>query len=93
MGGRPCLSLIFAVLSCAALFRPESDRDRNVAYAFTALGCYAGLAGAAAALARVGMKFDWALGSRYTTFSIYLPIAVVGLAALHFSPASAGPFC
>ncbi len=86
------LSLIFAVLSWAALFRPESDRHRKIAYAFTALGCYAGMAGAAASLGRVGMEFDWALGSRYTTFSIYLPIAVVGLAALHFSRAGAGPF-
>ncbi|CAN5464443.1 hypothetical protein BH18VER2_BH18VER2_08010 [soil metagenome] len=84
-----CLSLIFLALSGAALLRPDSDRHRNAAYAFIALGCYAGMAGAAAALGRVGMEFEWALGSRYTTFSIYLLIAVVGLAALQFASGSA----
>ena len=86
------LCLVFAVFGWAAVFRPESARHRNVAYAFIALGGYAGMAGAAASLGRVGLEFDWALSSRYTTFSIYLPIAVVGLAALQFSRAGAGPF-
>ena len=80
-----CLSLIFLVLSGAALLLPESGRGRRVGYAFTALGCYAGLAGAATALGRIGLRFEWALGSRYTTFSIYLPIAIIGLAALELS--------
>ena len=88
------LSLVFAGLSVAALFRPGSARERNVACAFVALGCYALMAGAAASLGRVEMEFDWALGSRYITFSIYLPIAAVGLAALHFSRGDVrgGPF-
>jgi hypothetical protein len=82
-----CLFSIFLALSGAALLWPESDQRRKIGFAFTAIGCYAVLAGAATALGRVGLLFEWALGSRYTTFSIYLPIAVIGLAALYFSRA------
>ena len=80
-----CLSFTFLTLSGSALLWPGSDRHRKMGYAFTAIGCYAVLAGAATALGRVGLRFEWALGSRYTTSSIYLPIAVIGLAALYFS--------
>jgi hypothetical protein len=80
-----CLFLIFATLAGATLLWPESGRRRDIAYVFTAIGCYAGLAGAATALGRVGLRFELALSSRYTTFSIYLPIAVVCLAALYSS--------
>lgn len=79
------LLLIFIVLSGAELCGPRFGRRREIAYAFTAVGCYALLAGAAATLGRVGLEFQWALSSRYTTFSIYLPIGVVGLAALSFA--------
>ena len=79
------LLLIFIVLSSAGLCGPRFGGHRKIAYAFTAIGCYAVLAGAATALGRIGLKFEWALSSRYTTFSIYLPIGVVGLAALSFA--------
>jgi hypothetical protein len=79
------LLLIFIVLSSAELCGPRFGGHRKIAYAFTAIGCYAALAGAATALGRIGLKFEWALSSRYTTFSIYLPIGVVGLAALSFA--------
>lgn len=79
------LSLIFLFLSGAALLQPGSGRGWRAACAFTAIGCFAGLAGAATALGRIGLRLEWALSSRYVTFSIYLPIAVIGLSALHFS--------
>ncbi|HEX4667941.1 MAG TPA: hypothetical protein VH207_15220, partial [Chthoniobacterales bacterium] len=80
-----CLSCLFLSLSGTALFRSASEQRRHAAYAFTAIGCYSGLAAAATAVGRVGLRFEWSLGSRYTTFSIYLPIAAIGLAALYFS--------
>ncbi len=61
-------SFIFLTLSGAALLWPQSDRYRKIAYAFSAIGCYAGLAGVGTALGRLGLKFKWALGSRYRTF-------------------------
>jgi hypothetical protein len=83
------LLLFFVVLALTVLFPPGGCRRKSeLAVAFLAIGAYALLAGAAATVGRSGRQFEWALSSRYTSYSIYLPIAVLCLAALYYQRVS-----
>jgi len=81
-----CVLITFIVLGYFTIRHTQRGAGRNAAYAFLAIGGYAILAGAATSVGRVSLRFEWALSSRYMTFSIYLPIAIVGLAALAQAP-------
>src|SRR4051812_39131580 len=64
-------------------FRYRNDLDlRQRMVPWIVLGSYAVLNGLLAAVARIGFGIHQALDSRYTSFSLYLCMAVVGLYAL-----------
>lgn len=72
------------VLFCAAVvaaIRTTTFRQRAISW--LALGSYSIGAAALATLGRVGFdRLEWATSSRYITFSLYLPVAVIALLAI-----------
>ncbi len=64
-------------------FRYRSDRSlTKPMIPWLALGAYAMLNALLAAVARIGYGINQALDSRYTSFSVYLSIAAIGLIAI-----------
>lgn len=77
---------ILLILWCTGVayafrFRRDSDLTRRMLPWF-ALGGYALLNALLAAAARIGFGINQALDSRYTSFSLYLSVATLGLCAI-----------
>lgn len=78
-------AVLLVLYSAALAFLAARWRDADFirrARAWVAIGLYSIGSGLLAALGRVGFGIESALSSRYVTFSLYLSVAVVALAAL-----------
>jgi hypothetical protein len=77
--------VLFALYCAAAVYAAARWRDAELVrrvVPWFAIGGYAIGCAFLAALGRIGFGIDSALSSRYITFSLYLSVAVVALAAL-----------
>lgn len=79
--GAVLLGLWCAAIAYTFRYRGDSDLVRRI-LPWAALGGYAVLNALLAAAARIGLGISQALDSRYTTFSLYISIAVIGLFAV-----------
>ena len=79
--GSGLLVLWVIALAYAFRYRREPDLTRRM-LPWLALGGYAILNAVLAAVARIGFGVNQAMDSRYTSFSIFLSIAVIGLVGI-----------
>jgi hypothetical protein len=79
--GSGLLVLWGMAIAYAIRYRRDSDLTKRT-LPWLALGAYAVLNALLAAAARIGFGVNQALDSRYTSFSLYLGIAVIGLLAI-----------
>jgi hypothetical protein len=70
---------IFGGLAVAALWQIRRTGTWRSHYPWLVLGCYALISGCVAAIARLGFDYSMAGDARYTAFSGFLYIAVLGL--------------
>jgi hypothetical protein len=71
--------LIFGGLAAAAIWQMRRTRTWRPHYPWLVLGCYALISGCVAAIARLGFDYSMAGDARYTAFSAFLYLAVLGL--------------
>lgn len=75
--------LVIATVATGYIVRHECDRQLQArALPWIALAAYAFISAVLAAVSRVGFGVPQALESRYTSFSLYLSIGIVGLFGL-----------
>ena len=70
---------IFGVLAAVALWQIRRTGTWRSHYPWLVLGCYALISGCVAAIARLGFDYSMAGDARYTAFSAFLYVAVLGL--------------
>jgi hypothetical protein len=70
---------IFGGLVTAALWQIRRTGTWRSHYPWLVLGCYALISGCVAAIARLGFDYSMAGDARYTAFSAFLYVAVLGL--------------
>ena len=73
------LLLLFAGLATAATCQMRQTGAWRSHYPWLLLGCYVVISGGIAAIARLGFSSSMAGDARYTAFSVFLYIAVLGL--------------
>jgi hypothetical protein len=71
--------LVFGVLVAAAIWQMRRTGIWRSHYPWLILGCYALVSGCVAAMARLGFDYSMAGDARYTAFSAFLYIAILGL--------------
>ncbi|HEV2096473.1 MAG TPA: hypothetical protein VGQ82_08215 [Chthoniobacterales bacterium] len=69
----------FVVTAAYVWWKARDPSMRNVCYVWTAIGAYALIAGVSTSMGRLGLGLQTAYSSRYITFSVYLPIGLIGL--------------
>jgi hypothetical protein len=74
--------IMLVLFTIAALYAKRDAGFRHRAAAWLMLGTYSILTGILITIGRVGFGTDQALSLRYTTFTLYLPIALVHLAPI-----------
>jgi hypothetical protein len=79
--GSVLLGLWCVAVACAVRYRRDLDLMRRL-LPWIALGSYSVINALLAAAARIGFGVNQALDSRYTSFSLYLSVAVLGLFAI-----------
>jgi hypothetical protein len=79
--GSVLLGLWSIAVACAVRYRRDLDLMRRL-LPWIALGSYSVINALLAAAARIGFGVNQALDSRYTSFSLYLSVAVLGLFAI-----------
>jgi len=70
---------IFGGLAAAAVWQMRRTGNWRLHYPWLVLGCYALISGCVAAIARLGFDYSMAGDARYTAFSAFLYVAVLGL--------------
>jgi hypothetical protein len=70
---------VFAALVAAAICQMRRTGIWRSHYPWLILGCYALVSGCVAAMARLGFDYSMAGDARYTAFSAFLYIAILGL--------------
>lgn len=78
---------IFGGLAAVAAWQMRRTGTWRSHYAWLVLGCYTVISGCVAAMARLGFDYSMAGDARYTTFSAFLYIAVLGLGFSVYSQA------
>lgn len=71
--------LLISIAVCGYLVICQDGELLDRAKGWLAIAAYSGISGALTSLGRVGFGIDGAITSRYTTFSVYLLIALVHL--------------
>jgi len=71
--------LLFFALAAVAIWQIRRGAGWRSHYPWLVLGCYTLISGCVAAMARLGFDYSMAGDVRYTTFSAFLYIAVLGL--------------
>jgi hypothetical protein len=71
--------LIFGGLASVAVWQMRRGGSWQSHYPWLVLGCYTLLSGCVAAMARLGFDYSMAGDARYTAFSAFLYIAILGL--------------
>jgi hypothetical protein len=71
--------LLFGGLAAVTIWQMRRGGDCRSHYPWLVLGCYTIMSGCVAAMARLGFDYSMAGDARYTAFSAFLYIAVLGL--------------
>ncbi|MEO6870813.1 MAG: hypothetical protein ABI233_01170 [Chthoniobacterales bacterium] len=72
---------LFSALAAAAIFLAVRDRNWRPGYPWLVLGIFTLVSGFTGAAGRLGFGLEQALDQRYTSYTVFLYIAIVGLAA------------
>ena len=70
---------LFGGLAAVAIWQMRRGGNWRSHYPWLALGCYTLISGCVAAMARLGFDYSMAGDARYTAFSAFLYVAVLGL--------------
>ncbi|MEY2488151.1 MAG: hypothetical protein QOC70_93 [Verrucomicrobiota bacterium] len=70
---------LFGGLAAMAIWQMRRGGNWRLHYPWLVLGCYTVISGCVAAIARLGFDYSMAGDARYTAFSAFLYIAVLGL--------------
>jgi len=82
---------LFGGLAAAAIWQMRRTGAWRSHYPWLFLGCYTVISGCVAAMARLGFDYSMAGDARYTAFSAFLYIAVLGLGFSVYSQTKARP--
>lgn len=83
-------TLLIILFGAAWLYLLKHIQESNLIYRMTGwlvIGCYTVVSGLITALGRVGLGIETSVAPRYMTFSIYLPLALIGLIAVIYDDA------
>ena len=82
---------LFGGLAAAAIWQMRRTGAWRSHYPWLVLGCYTVISGCVVAMGRLGFDYSMAGDARYTAFSVFLYIAVLGLGFSVYTQAKARP--